>query len=889
MVNEPIWFLPLLSSNFTILFSVYVQKSLNWFRTLGWRAAPFQKEAWQAYASGFSGIVNAPTGSGKTYSLLLPVLEATPNPKGLTAIWITPIRALAKEIHQSALRAIEGLETPWEVGVRTGDTTTTQRAKQKKQMPNLLITTPESLHLLLASKGYPKTFKNLQAIVVDEWHELMGSKRAVLMELALSRLRGMQPGLKIWGISATIGNMGEALTVLLGNIEMGGLTQKSPPGPPKRGEAGTQDKTMRDSNPAGTSLPSGDIRLTGTGRVGGSRKTGKGESIRENPQKTPIIIRASTKKKIEVESVLPDNVEVLPWAGHLGIKMLEKVVPIIERSESTLIFTNTRSQCEIWYQRLLEVAPQLAGVMAMHHGSISRDLRFWVEDALYTGQLKVVVCTSSLDLGVDFRPVETIVQVGSPKGVARFMQRAGRSGHQPGAVSRIYFVPTHTLELVEAAALREAIAQELVEARIPYLRSFDVLVQYLVTLAVSEGFRPKQVLAEIRQTFSFASVSDEEWHWCLEFITRGGKSLQGYDEFHKVAVEEDGIYKVNSRRTAMRHRMSIGTIVSDVAMKVKFQSGGYLGTIEEYFISRLKPGDVFWFSGRNLELIRVKGVEVQVRKAKSKKGKVPSWQGGRMPLSAQMGRMLRLKLDESFNQKPADPELQLIEPLWETQRQRSVIPHSNQFLIEKFKSREGYHVFFYPFEGRFVHEGIAALLAYRISLFKPLTFSIAMNDYGFELLASDPIPIEEALDSDVLTTDDLREDIMQSVNAVEMARRRFRDIASIAGLVFRGYPGQPIKDKHLQSSSQLIFEVFNDYEPDNLLLQEAYEEALEFQLEEGRMRQALERINQQEILIMELQKPSPFCFPIMVDRLSREKLSSESIEDRVKKMKVELG
>lgn len=801
-----------------------VQKPKQWFSELGWQVAPFQAEAWQAYTDGKSGIVNAPTGSGKTYSLLLPILASHNKTKGLRAIWITPIRALAKEIFQAAERAIEGMQLDWTVGVRTGDTKSAERAKQRRQQPNLLITTPESLHLLLASKGYPSTFKNLQCVVVDEWHELMGTKRAVLMELALSRLRGMNSELRTWGISATIGNMNEAMEVLMGQADS---------------------------------------------------------------SRAEVVIRANIKKKIEVKTVLPDEVETLPWAGHLGIKMLQNVLPILEDSQTTLIFTNTRSQSEIWYQRLLDVKPDLAGIIAMHHGSISRDLRFWVEDALYTGLLKVVVCTSSLDLGVDFRPVETIIQIGSPKGVGRFMQRAGRSGHSPGATSRIYFVPTHSLELVEAAALRQAIKEEMVEDRTPYIRSFDVLVQYLVTLAVSEGFYPKDVFNEVKRTFSYSSITEEEWHWCLSFITTGGQSLSGYDEFHKVEIQEDGLYKVLSRKVAQRHRMSIGTIVSDASLKVKLQSGGYLGTLEEHFVAKLKPGDTFSFAGRNLELIRVRGMQATVRLSKSKTGMIASWGGSRMPLSAKMGAMLRTKLDEAFKPKRTDPELTMMEPLFELQRERSVIPTRDEFLIEKFKSRDGYHVFFYPFEGRLVHEGMATVLAYRISLFKPLTFSIALNDYGFELLSDSPIPIEEAVDSDIFTLKDLREDIMQSINAVEMARRRFRDIASIAGMVWQGYPGQPVKDRHLQSSSQLIFNVFNDYEPDNLLLQQAYEEALDFQLEEGRLRLALERINKQTILIQELVKPSPFSFPIMVDRLSRERLTSETLEDRVKKMKVQ--
>lgn len=799
-----------------------MKKAYQWFASLGYTPATFQEEAWQAYASGQSGLVNAPTGSGKTYALLLPILlQKLPPRPGLVAVWITPIRALAKEIHQSTERAIAGMELPHTVGVRTGDTKTAERNRQKNKMPNILITTPESLHLLLATKGYPQIFKHLHTVVADEWHELMGSKRAVQMELALSRLRTLNHQLQTWGISATMGNMQQSMDVLLG------VSQKG------------------------------------------------------------VMVKARLHKEIKVQSILPDTIETLPWAGHLGIKMLEKVLPIIEKSESTLIFTNTRSQAEIWYQRLLEVAPHLAGQIAMHHGSISRELRFWVEDALYNGQLKAVVCTSSLDLGVDFRPVESIVQIGSPKGVGRFMQRAGRSGHQPGAVSTIYFVPTHTLELVEAAALREAMGQNLMEERVPYLRSFDVLVQYLVTLAVSEGFFPDEIRAEIERTFSFSTIRDEEWQWCLQFIVSGGASLQGYDEYHKVQVNDEGLYQVKQRRTAMRHRMSMGTIVSDTAIRIKFQKGGFLGTIEEYFISRLKIGDAFWFAGRHLELVRFRGTDATVRLARQKKGVVPSWQGGRMPLSAQMGAMLRQKLEVAFaaKAKNRDMELQFIEPLWEVQRERSAIPRQGELLVESMESREGYHVFMYPFEGRFVHEGMAALLAYRLAQLQPVSLSLAMNDYGFELLANAPIPIEEALQSDILNTDNLREDIFKSVNAVELARRRFRDIASISGLVFRGYPGKPVKDKHLQSSAQLLFKVFEDYDPHNLLLRQAYDEALEFQLEEGRLRLALERIEKQDFVFQNLEKPSPFCFPIMVDRL-RERLTSESLEDRVKKMQV---
>jgi ATP-dependent Lhr-like helicase len=800
----------------------------DWFAEMGWTPFQFQLDSWQAYLDGYNGLVNAPTGSGKTYSLLIPILleyiRNHPNQKtakglGVQAIWITPIRALSKEILISANRAIEGLGLPWKVGVRSGDTKLSDRIKQKDKPPQFLITTPESLHLLMASKNYPDFFKDLKVIVTDEWHELMGSKRGVQMELALSRLKTVAPAMKVWGISATIGNMDQALQALLGNYYL--------------------------------------------------------------PEKFRII-RADIRKQLEVDSVMPDSLERIPWAGHLGIFLLDKVIDIVKNSTTTLIFTNTRSFAEIWYQKMLDRAPELSGLIAMHHGSISKDLRNWVEDQLHEGNLKAVVCTSSLDLGVDFRPVETVVQIGSPKGVARFMQRAGRSGHQPGAISKIHFVPTHALELVEAAGLREAIKRNVVEERVPYIRSFDVLMQYLITLAVSDGFRPEEILDEVKGTFSFSSITDDEWKWMLSFITTGGDSLQAYDEYRKVVIR-DGVYRVENRAIAMRHRLSIGTIVGDSSLHIRYVTGKYLGTIEESFISRLNPGDVFWFAGRNLELVRIKEMEVHVRKTKRKSGLVPSWEGGRMPLSSQMTEMIRIKIDEVVRKKQIDKELIFLAPLFKLQTERSILPGLGDFLIESFETTEGYHVVMYPFEGRFVHEGLAALMAYRIAQIQPMTFSIAMNDYGFELLSDQPIPIEEAVETNVLGTDDLMKDINASINSIEMSRRKFRDIAAISGLVFKGYPGKPIKDKHLQSSSQLFFNVFNDYEAHNLLLRQSFEEVMDFQLEEARMRKALERISKQKIVITNPEKPTPFAFPIMVDRL-REKLTTEKLEDRVRRM-----
>jgi ATP-dependent Lhr-like helicase len=590
-----------------------------------------------------------------------------------------------------------------------------------------------------------------------------------------------------------------------------------------------------------------------------------------------------------IKSIIPENIESYSWSGHIGLKLLPQVMEIVARSSTTLIFTNTRSMAEIWYHAILDNYPEYAGIMAMHHGSLDNELRSWVEQALHAEALKVVVCTSSLDLGVDFRPVDTVIQVGSPKGVARFMQRAGRSGHSPGAISKAYFVPTHSLELLEGAALKQGIKAGIYESRDPLLLTMDVLIQYMVTLAVSDGFRADELFDEVKTTFAFADITRNEFNQLLDFITTGGKTLAQYDEFLKVEIDQ-GLFKVNNRRVAMRHRLSIGTITSDVSIRVKWLSGGSLGTIEESFISKLKPGNSFWFAGRSLEFIQLKEMTAFVKKSNARKGMIPSWMGGRMPLSSQLSAVFRDKLDEVAHGIENDEEVVALKPLFNLQAELSHLPQSHEFLIESFKSREGHHLLFYPFEGRLVHEGMASLLAYRISKIKPASFSIAMNDYGFELLTEEDIPIEAALeDAAFFSIDNLLEDIQHSLNANEMARRRFRDIAHIGGLVFTGYPGQPVKNKHLQASTSLLFEVFTEYEPDNLLVRQAYNEALAFQLEEFRLRAALQRIIKQSIILKTIDRPTPFAFPIMVDSLGRERLTTEPLEERIAKMARQYG
>ncbi|WP_422388798.1 ligase-associated DNA damage response DEXH box helicase [Chryseobacterium gambrini] len=781
----------------------------------------FQVDTWQKFENGYSGMVIAPTGFGKTFSVFLALLTHFLNHpekygKGLKMIWITPLRSLSKDIAKAMQEAIDEIGLDWSVGVRNGDTDPKVRQQQVKNMPEILVVTPESLHLLLGQKNHERFFKELKTIVVDEWHELLGSKRGVMVELGISQLTKYVPKMKIWGITATIGNLDEAMDVLIPY----------------------------------------DIKKTK--------------------------ITAKEQKKIDILPVFPDEVEILPWAGHLGAKLADKIVPIILESKSTIVFTNTRSQSEMWYQLLLEAYPDFAGQIAIHHSSIDAHLRIWIEENLSSGKLKAVVSTSSLDLGIDFKPVDTVIQIGSAKGVARFLQRAGRSGHSPFETSKIYCVPTHSLELIEVAALKEAVKQKVIEPRDPQVLCFDVLVQFLMTLAVGDGFYPQELYERIKKVYAFQEMTDEEWKSILDFLTIGGSVLKSYEEFHKIVIQEDGLYKVTSRKIAMLHRMNMGVIVSDAMLKVKFISGGYIGMVEEYFISKLKKDEKFILAGRVLEVAMIKDMTVFVRAAKGK-AFAPSYLGGRLPLSSNLGQFLREKLSGALNPKASEKELKFLHPLLINQEERSHIPKEDEFLVELIKNREGYHLFMYPFEGRLVHEVMSALIAYRISKLAPISFSMAMNDYGFELFSDKEIPLNDENLHKILSRENLMTDVISSINSAEMARRKFRDIAVISGMVIQNYAGKQRSNKSLQSSAGLIFKVLEDYDPNHFLVRQAYTEVFNAQLQEQRLVEAFKRIEKSKIILKFANTFTPLSFPIKVDSL-RQTLSSEGLDARIQKL-----
>ncbi|AHZ69287.1 DEAD/DEAH box helicase-like [Pseudomonas mandelii JR-1] len=810
----------------------------QWFSARDWKPFAFQKQVWTAVKRGESGLLHASTGAGKTYAVWFAALnryatsiapvekprKRKPLAEPLTVLWITPMRALAADTARALEAPLHDLQIPWSVGLRTGDTSSSERARQSRRLPTTLITTPESLTLMLARADALAALSTLRMVVVDEWHELLGNKRGVQLQLALARLRRWNTDLIVWGVSATLGNQAHAEQVLI-------------------------------------------------------------------PQGGGISVQGQTSKELRVDTLLPPAIERFPWAGHIGLKMLPQVVAEIDSSPSSLVFTNTRAQSEIWYQALLEARPDWAGLIALHHSSLSRDTRDWVERALKEGQLKAVVCTSSLDLGVDFLPVERVLQIGSAKGVARLMQRAGRSGHAPGRVSRVTLVPTHSLELIEAAAAQDAVAQRSIEPRESPHKPLDVLVQHLVSMALGGGFVPDELYEEVRRTWAYQDLTAADWTWALAFVRHGGLSLTAYPNYRRVEPDEFGVWRVPDARLARRHRMSIGTIVSDASIQLKFWSKGgggkQLGSVEEGFIARLKPGDGFLFAGRLLELVRVENMTAYVKRSTAKKAAVPRWNGGRMPLSSELAQAVVARFSAAEQGEFIGPEMRALRPLLEVQRRWSGLPTSNSLLAEALKSREGWHLFLYPFAGRQVHLGLASLLAWRVSQQQAVTFSIAVNDYGLELLSATSVDWSQVLNPGLLSAEHLLNDVLASLNAGELALRRFREIARIAGLVFAGYPGAPKSTRQVQASSGLFFEVFKQYDAGNLLLAQAGEEVLREELDIHRLEQTLARINRLKLDLHQIKRPTPLGFPLLVERM-RESMSSEKLADRIRRMVTDL-
>lgn len=801
----------------------------EWFATRGWKPLRFQQEVWRRYLAGESGLLHTPTGSGKTLAALGGLLIAaaaerevvnaaaaqkTPAQTSRPAardvphfklLWITPLRALAADTTVAIRAALHGVGLDWTVGLRTGDGSAKDKRLAATGRLDVLVTTPESLSLLLSYPDSTSHFARLRLIVVDEWHELLGNKRGVLLQLALARVRGFSPAAPIWGLSATLGNLTEAKEVLLPD------------------------------------------------------------------QPTASIVSGVRARAIRITTLLPEAGLRFAWSGHLGLSQLANVIAQIFRAQTTLLFANTRAQVELWFQALHAVWPGDPTGLAIHHGSLDPKLRQAAEEGLRTGMIRCVVATSSLDLGVDFPSVEQVIQVGSPKGVARLLQRAGRARHQPGQASAVFCVPTHALEIAEFAAARHAIEAGRIESRKPLQLSIDVLAQHCVSMALAGGFCEKLLFEQVRRTHAFRELSLSMWQAVLDFIVRGGSALELYPEYCRVIENDDGFYVVPDRKTALRHRLSIGTITSDGSVSVRFVRGGRLGSVEESFIASLRPGDAFQFAGRQLRLSRLDNMTAYVRATKGQGGNVPKWAGGRMPLSNELAHEVERVLSGAY----PSPERARIATMLDLQATRSELPSPEILLVESIVVRKRHFLVLYPFAGRRVHDGLASLIALRWARLSPDTFSFAINDYGLSISPASGRALDVHELAGLLTTDGLIGDVEDSVNMTELERRQFREIARVSGLLTPSLPGRSLKSmRQVQASSGLLFDVLKRYDPEHILLQLARREVLTQQLGVEDLAATLTALAKREMRFHRLRNFSPLAFPLWAESV-RGRLSSE--------------
>ena len=812
--------------------NIYMSKIKSFFYKNDWDPLPYQIESWEAYLNGKNGIIQVPTGCGKTYAALmgpLSKLEESIENNSINILVITPLKALSRDIKHSINLAAKHFNEKIKVEIRNGDTTPYEKKKQILKPPNVLITTPESLSLLLSSKESNKIFSKLSSVVIDEWHELMGSKRGNQCELSLSWLRGNRSNLQIWAMSATIGNIEEAARAIVGV---------------------------------------------------------KGEN--------PKIITTTIKKELEIFSVLPEEISTFPWSGHLGIRSNSRLLKILDKNKSTLLFTNTRNQSERWYQCLKFYLPDMEDKIAIHHGSLDKDERRIVENGVKNGLIKWVVCTSSLDLGVDFQPVDQIVQIGSAKNLGRLIQRAGRSAHRPGGKSKIIFMPTNSLELLEISAMRRIIKNGISEKiKLPEL-SYDVLLQHLISLACGNGFDPKIEIKRIKNCWSYRNINDQDWNWCLNFLEFGGKCLKAYPRYKKIEREksknneENFKYFVKDKSLIRMHKFNIGTITSDKFVNVKYKKGKLLGNLEENFASKLKRGDIFYFAGKMLEFLEIKNMTLYVKKSSKKSSLIPSWVGGQMAISDLLSESLRSEIDicnKIDNNKNLNDEIIFLRPLLNKQKTLSNIPKKDQLLLEVYKTKEYSNLFVFTLDGKFVNEGIAFLWALRFAKKQKSTFSITTNDFGFSLSTSEDydFSIIKKEPNYFFETKNLEPDLENAINFSELTKRRFKNIAQISGLVNQNNPSKSKTSYQLQISSSLFYDVFTKHEKDHLLIKQAYKEVKEYQLENRRIKKSLKRLSNFQILLNETSTPTPFAFPLLVERL-KNTLSNESIEKRVEKL-----
>jgi ATP-dependent Lhr-like helicase len=805
----------------------------DWFKRRGWAPRDHQLELLAKAGQGRSVLLVAPTGAGKTLAGFLPSLVelaerggSRPKEKrGLHTLYISPLKALATDIARNLEAPVAEMDLPIRIETRTGDTPSHKRARQIERPPDILLTTPEQLALLLAHAEAREFFKDLRRVVLDELHSLVTSKRGDLLSLGLARLLTIAPQATAVGLSATVREPDDLRRYLV----------------PQRTDADLADLVVVQ----GGAQP--DIRM------------------------------------LELD-------ERLPLAGHTASLSMPAIYDLIRDHKTTLVFVNTRLQAEYTFQELWKLNDDSLAI-ALHHGSLDVSQRRRVEEAMAAGKLKAVVCTATLDLGIDWGDVDLVVNVGAPKGASRIMQRIGRSNHRMDEPSEAYLVPANRFEILECRAALDAVheaAQDTPDARIGAL---DVLCQHILGMACAEPFKLDELYGEVCSAAPYAGLSWEDFEACVAFVATGGYALRAYERFAKIVKGKDDLWRVRDAKIAQQYRLNVGTIVESSMIKVRLgrtarsrpgtvlPRGRILGEIEEYFAETLTPGDTFLFAG---EVLRFEGIsEDEVLATRAGSGAdpmIPSYEGGKFPLSTFLAARVRAILADPFEWDRL-PQ-QMTEWLLQ-QRRRSIVPGPRDLLVETFPRSNRFYMTCFPFEGRLAHQTLGMLLTRRLERAKLKPLGFVANDYGIAVYASgdiasragrDPHFMDELFSEDMLG-DDLEDWLAES----SLMKRTFRQCAVIAGLIERRFPGEKKTGRQVTISTDLVYDVLRKHEPDHVLLRAARADAATGLLDVRRLGMMLERIRGR-IIHKPLDRVSPLSVSVMLE-IGRERVYSDNADE----------
>ena len=795
----------------------------DWFAGRGWHVRRHQLAMLAASDAGRHALLVADTGAGKTLAGFLPTLadftpsrlDGTEPPEGLHTLYVSPLKALAHDVQRNLLTPIEEIGLPIRVETRSGDTPSDRKKRQRMRPPHVLLTTPESLSLLLSYPDSFELFHGLKRIVIDEVHAFATGKRGDLLALALSRLQAIAPQMQRAALSATLANPQGFREWLA---------------PLSTGEQGEVDAVQLVEGEAGAAA--------------------------------------------EVEILLPDE-ERVPWGGHAAIWAIPQLYEQISANRTTLIFTNTRFLAEYVFQNLWDVNEDNLPI-GVHHGSLSKEARRKVEGAMARGELRALVATASLDLGVDWGDIDLVVQMGAPKGSSRLLQRIGRANHRLDQPSRALLVPGNRFEFLEATAAKEAVDEGKRDGEEFRPGGLDVLAQHVMACACAAPFQEDELLAEIRTGLSYAWVDREVWQRVLTFVATGGYALKAYEKFRRIVRDRDGVWRLTHPEQAQRHRLNAGIIIDSEMLDVRIHAGRgrggrSLGKVEERFAASLSPGDTFAFAGMSLEVVKLQDMEVVVTAAKSS-AMIPSYGGARMPLTTHLAERVREMLVDrtGWARFPDD-----VREWLEVQDWRSQMPGPGQLLVESFPHAKRHYSVYYTFEGWNANQSLGMLITRRMEDRGLLPGGFVANDYSLAVWGLKPVVDPAPL----LSPDILQDEFIDWVQSSHLLRRAFREAAVIGGLVERQHPGKRKTGKQVTFSTDLIYDVLRKYEPDHVLLEAAWADARARLTDVGRLGDLLDR-SVEQLVHVELDRVSPLAVPVMVV-IGREATPQGSVDDEL--------